>query len=117
MFVSSIVFCAEVQSDIEYGKAGDVKLLLDACVPDGDGPFPIAIIVHGGGWSGGDNARDMSLLFKPLADSWDGRQKCALQPVGEFPKEIEGTRRAARNHNHRKGRTRHEELGKTRYKL
>src|SRR3989304_3393885 len=69
LFVASIGLCADVQSDIEYGKAGDETLLLDACVPDGPGPFPVAIIVHGGGWGSGDKARDMSLLFKPLTDA------------------------------------------------
>jgi hypothetical protein len=28
--------------DIEYGNAGGEKLLLDAHVPDGAGPFPVA---------------------------------------------------------------------------
>lgn len=42
--------------DIEYGHAGGEKLLLDVSVPAGEGPFPIAILVHGGGWSSGDKA-------------------------------------------------------------
>ena len=33
-----------------------VRLLLDARVPAGTGPFPVAILVHGGGWSRGDKA-------------------------------------------------------------
>ena len=49
---------AVFNTDIEYGQAGGEKLLLDACVPIGDGPFPVAIMVHGGGWSGGDKQRD-----------------------------------------------------------
>ncbi|HRE05913.1 MAG TPA: alpha/beta hydrolase [Opitutaceae bacterium] len=39
--------------DVEYGRAGEVSLRLDACTPPGPGPFPVAILVHGGGWSGG----------------------------------------------------------------
>lgn len=42
--------------DIAYGEAGGEKLLLDVNVPAGEGPFPVAILVHGGGWSGGDKA-------------------------------------------------------------
>ena len=42
------------QTDIEYGKAGGQSLRLDAHVPDGAGPFPVVLVVHGGGWSGGD---------------------------------------------------------------
>ena len=43
-------------SDVEYGQAAGESLLLDVHVPDGKGPFPIAIYVHGGGWTGGDKA-------------------------------------------------------------
>ncbi|MFZ5497175.1 MAG: alpha/beta fold hydrolase [Verrucomicrobiota bacterium] len=42
--------------DLEYGEAAGEKLLLDVCMPAGEGPFPVAILVHGGGWSGGDKA-------------------------------------------------------------
>ena len=65
------VLGADLKTDIEYGRAGDVRLLLDASVPAGGGPFPVAIIVHGGGWSSGDKqrdtaSRDISPLFEPL---------------------------------------------------
>jgi alpha-L-fucosidase 2 len=43
-------------SDIQYGAAAGEKLLLDVSVPAGEGPFPVAILVHGGGWGGGDKA-------------------------------------------------------------
>lgn len=45
---------AEFKPDIEYGRAGDVSLQLDAYIPDGPGPHPVAILIHGGGWSRGD---------------------------------------------------------------
>ena len=78
--------------------AGDERLLLDACVPEGAGPFPIAIIVHGGGWSGGDKARDMSLLFKPLSDAkftWFSINY-RLAPKHRFPACIEDVEEAIR---------------------
>ena len=46
----------EVRRDIEYGRGGGEALLLDAGIPDGPGPFPVAILVHGGGWTRGDKA-------------------------------------------------------------
>lgn len=55
------------RTDIEYARAGDESLKLDACVPAGAGPFPAAILVHGGGWSGGDKAKGVDPLFAPLA--------------------------------------------------
>ncbi|HUI06116.1 MAG TPA: pectinesterase family protein [Verrucomicrobiae bacterium] len=57
---------ATLKTDIEYGQAGGEKLLLDACVPDGDGPFPVAIMVHGGGWTGGDKERDHVPVLEAL---------------------------------------------------
>ncbi|MBS1808166.1 MAG: hypothetical protein JST84_08245, partial [Acidobacteria bacterium] len=42
-----------VKTDIEFAQAGGESLKLDAFVPEGKGPFPAVIFVHGGGWSGG----------------------------------------------------------------
>ena len=61
-------------TDLEYGQAGGEKLLLDVSVPAGDGPFPVAILVHGGGWSRGDKSgldepgkgADVTPWFAPL---------------------------------------------------
>jgi acetyl esterase/lipase len=57
---------AVVKSDIEYGRAGGVRLLLDASVPDGAGPHPMVIIVHGGGWGSGDKQQDTVPITEPL---------------------------------------------------
>ncbi|MBW3634976.1 MAG: alpha/beta hydrolase fold domain-containing protein [Armatimonadetes bacterium] len=55
-----------LQKDIVYGEAGQEKLRLDAFTPAGEGPFPIAVVVHGGGWSGGDKAGDTMPLCEAL---------------------------------------------------
>jgi len=47
---------ATFQSDLEYGKAAGENLRLDACVPDGAGPFAAVILVHGGAWNAGDKS-------------------------------------------------------------
>jgi len=65
---------ARLLTDIEYGRADGESLRLDASVPGGAGPFSIAILVHGGGWSGGDkrgaekpgSGADISPWFAPL---------------------------------------------------
>lgn len=44
----------KLQKDIEYARAGDVSLRFYASVPDGPGPFPAVIIVHGGGYTDGN---------------------------------------------------------------
>ena len=52
----AVVAAPAVQTDIEYGQAGGTSLRLDACVPDGPGPFPAVILVHGGAWNAGDKS-------------------------------------------------------------
>ena len=56
-------------TDIEYANAGGVRLTLDAHVPDGNGPFPAAILVHGGGWVAGDKQQYITYIFQPLSDA------------------------------------------------
>jgi len=41
--------------------------LMDAYLPEGTGPFPAVIIVHGGGWEAGDKVTYVSPVFEPLA--------------------------------------------------
>ena len=48
----------ELTTNIVYGVAGTNRLLLDASVPEGAGPFPVGIVVHGGGWSSGDKEQE-----------------------------------------------------------
>ena len=56
-----------VQTDIEFATVGDVRLTLDAFVPEGAGPFPTCILVHGGGWTRGDKQTYIKPLFEPLS--------------------------------------------------
>ena len=56
--------------DIPYGEAGGEKLLLDAHVPAGPGKFPVVLIVHGGGWMGGDRESDIVPVFAPVATNF-----------------------------------------------
>jgi acetyl esterase len=60
---------AEDLTNIEYGRVGKHSLLLDAHIPDGTGPFPAVILVHGGAWIGGDKISNVEPLFKPLTDA------------------------------------------------
>jgi alpha-L-fucosidase 2 len=79
------------QKDVAYGQAGGKPLLLDLYVPDGLGPFPAAILVHGGGFDEGSKSTNVRPLFEPLANAgfaWfsiDYR----LAPGAKFPQSIE----------------------------
>ena len=58
-----------LKTDIPYAEVGGEKLLLDAHVPEGTGPFPVAILIHGGGWGSGSKEGDITPLFKPLSSA------------------------------------------------
>jgi acetyl esterase len=57
------------QKSVEYAHPNGHPLFLDLHVPDGPGPFPAAILVHGGGFDGGSRATNMSPTFEPLPDA------------------------------------------------
>jgi acetyl esterase len=57
------------QKDVEFGRPGGKPLLLDLHVPDGAGPFPAAILIHGGGFDEGSRSTNVRPLFEPLADA------------------------------------------------
>jgi len=35
-------------------------------VPDGVGPFPVVVMVHGGGWTSGDKGKDITVILETL---------------------------------------------------
>src|SRR5215471_21531123 len=57
------------EKDVEFARPGGKALLLDLHVPDGAGPFPAAILVHGGGFDEGSKSTNVRPLFAPLADA------------------------------------------------
>ena len=52
LLTHGMAYCGEisVEEGITYGKAGDTELKLDLARPEGDGPFPAIVFIHGGGW-------------------------------------------------------------------
>lgn len=87
-----------VEPDIVYGKGGNGDLQLDLARPKvGEGPFPVVICIHGGGWRGGKR-QDMSKTIEVLA----GRGYVAVTPTyrlapdNKFPSQIEDCKAAVR---------------------
>lgn len=66
MTSAAVALAAELKSDIEYANVDGESLKLDANVPAGEGPFPVVILIHGGGWGGGDKAREHVPPITPL---------------------------------------------------
>ena len=49
---------ASTSLDVVYASVESVPLHLDIYVPPGDGPFPLVVWIHGGGWEAGDKSLD-----------------------------------------------------------
>ena len=58
----------QVAPDIEYSAPGGESLKLDAHIPEGKGPFPAVILVHGGGWTAGHKTVNFVQALFPLLD-------------------------------------------------
>ena len=57
------------EKDVEYAHPGGHAVLLDLHVPEGPGPFPAAILVHGGGFDQGSKSTNVRPLFDVLANA------------------------------------------------
>ena len=72
------------ERDVEYLRVGGVTRQVRIYQPEGPGPFPILLSVHGGAWTSGDHT-GYSSTSKPLAAS-GLVVACIGQRVGsEFP--------------------------------
>lgn len=84
--------------DIEYAHPAGASLKLDAWIPEGPGPFPAAILVHGGGWVAGDKQKYIIYIFEPLSRAgfaWFSINY-RLAPQHRFPAAMEDTEAAIR---------------------
>jgi len=68
-FAAALAAAPVDQKDVEYARPGGKPALLDLHVPDGAGPFPAAILVHGGGFDEGSKSTNVRPLFQVLADA------------------------------------------------
>ena len=87
------------ESNIEYCNIDQVSLLLDFYWPaTGDAPFPVALYVHGGGWTEGDNTENGEKYIEALTTK--GVAVAAvnyrLAPEYQFPAMIEDVKCAVR---------------------
>jgi alpha-L-fucosidase 2 len=70
LFGAAAVHGAAVdQKDVEYARPDGRAVRLDLHVPDGAGPFPAAILIHGGGFDEGSKSTNTRPLFDVLANA------------------------------------------------
>lgn len=89
---------AEMRTDVEFARRVVESLTLDAYVPDGPGPFPAVIIVHGGGFIRGDKQTYVKPLFPVLTDAgfaWF-TINYRLAPQAKFPEPVRDVEDAVR---------------------
>lgn len=67
--IAALAAAADLKKDIEFSRPGGMPLTLDASIPDGKGPHPAVIIVHGGGFVRGDKQTYVPPLFSPLTEA------------------------------------------------
>lgn len=84
-------------SDVEYRRDNGQSWLARVCRPQGPGPFPVMMYVHGGQWSRGDRMGN-AWVYEPLAASGiavfsvDFRQA----PAHPYPEPLEDINYATR---------------------
>src|SRR5579871_4516433 len=69
LLLALFLFSPVDQKDVEYARPGGKPVLLDLHVPDGAGPFPAAILIHGGGFDEGSKSTNVRPLFEPLTNA------------------------------------------------
>jgi len=82
---------AEDETDLTYGTAAGEELKLDLSVPEGAGPFPVCILVHGGGFERGDKQKQPKHWFAPLSAAgyaWVSINY-RLAPAHKYPGSVE----------------------------
>ena len=98
MLILAFTSRAELKTDIVFATAGGTNLTLDAFIPEGSGPFPTCILVHGGAWMNGSKTTYITPLFEPLSKAgftWF-TINYRLAPQHRFPACIEDVESAIR---------------------
>jgi len=85
-----------IERDVVYGTAQGTPLLLDLAMPKtGNGPFPVVVFLHGGGWSEG-NRQEMNHFIEGVAGLGYVGVTVAyrLVPAARFPAQLEDCKAA-----------------------
>jgi acetyl esterase/lipase len=86
-----------VQRDLVYSSPGGNDLRLDAYLPEGEGPFPAILVVHGGAWRSGGKGQ-LAGYARTLARRGYAAFSInyRLAPKHKFPAQLEDCQAAVR---------------------
>jgi acetyl esterase/lipase len=81
--------------DLPYLPNASARQQADLYLPDGPGPHPVAVVIHGGGWTGRDRS-DMADISQRLADADIAALNInyRLAPDHHFPAQLEDVQAA-----------------------
>ncbi len=88
----------DFRPDIVYGRVGEEDLKLNLAIPEGaSGKLPCLLVIHGGGWAGGDRSQHNDLTWLYARQGY----VCAtlgyrLAPRHIFPAQVEDVKCAVR---------------------
>ena len=84
--------------DLVYAKHGDREMKLDLYIPEkGDGPFPMIVWIHGGGWIGGDKNDCVPLNVGYCQNGYAAASlSYRFSDVAPYPAQIEDCKAAIR---------------------
>lgn len=84
-------------TEVVYSRAGGVELRMDIAVPEGAGPFPAVVCLHGGGWSMGSKKSFHRALGEFAAQGVvAATAQYRLAPGARFPVQLDDVRAAVR---------------------
>lgn len=88
------------ETEVMYGMAGETKLLLDAYTPeDSTVKHPAILLIHGGGWSGGDK-RYYAPMGRVLAGkgyaTFSINYRLLTSTANKYPAQLDDAQRAVR---------------------
>jgi acetyl esterase/lipase len=85
-----------IEKNLEYSNPDNQHLALDLARPEGIGPFPVLIYIHGGGFTKGDRAADR-LITKFAEHGYIGITIAyRLTPKYQFPAAVNDSKAAVR---------------------
>ena len=98
LLVTAAAQAAEKLTDVEYARPGGYMLTMDISIPEGLGPHPVVVLVHGGGWENGDKETYIQPWFPVLTRAslaWVSINY-RLSPQYKYPSAVEDVEAAVR---------------------
>ena len=96
--IPGTVFGQKALKDLEYATPNGHSVKLDLYLPEeGDGPFPVVVWIHGGGWKNGDKADCPPAKLGYCAKGYAAVSlSYRLSGVAPFPAQVEDVKAAIR---------------------